>query len=69
MGYKYYVNAKNSGYCAMAIESYSGKSFIIAIINLVKFKFKYPIVDFEIRNGYKDCGECTDCPHYKKVGE
>lgn len=60
MGQKYYIEAKLSGYCGIAQESKSTKHFVIALITVIKYRLKYPIVNFYIRNGYKDCDKCNE---------
>ena len=60
MGRKYYIEAKLSGYCGIAQESKSTQHFIAALITVIKYRLKYPIVNFEIRNGYKNCSSCNE---------
>ena len=43
----------------MPQESKSCKTFMGFLFAVVKFRLKYPIVDAEIRNGYKDCESCN----------
>lgn len=59
MGYKYYVEARLSGYCSISQASKRCKTFIGFLIIIIKFRLKYPIVDADIRNGYKDCDKCN----------
>ena len=59
MGYKYYVDALLSGKCAFVQESKQCKSLLGFLITIVVFRFKYPIVNAMIRNGYQDCSRCT----------
>jgi hypothetical protein len=60
MGYKYYIKAYLNGACQLPQEYKNCKSFIVMLINLVIFRLKYPIVDIEIRNGYKNCAKCKN---------
>ena len=59
MGYKYYVYAVLSGFCSLPQESKNCKTFIGFLITIIRFRLKYPIVNAEIRNGYKDCDKCN----------
>ena len=59
MGYKYCVRAKLNGHCPILQEVKRCKTFIFFLITIIRFRLKYPIVDAEIRNGYKDCNKCN----------
>lgn len=59
MGSKYYVCGRLSGYCSIWQESKTCKTFLGCIVSLIIFRLKYPIVDVQVRNGYKDCDKCN----------
>ena len=60
MGWKYYIRARLSGYCRTSQDERLTKHFVIALFWLTIFRFKYPIVDLEIRNGYRNCDRCCN---------
>ena len=72
MGCKYYIKARLSGYCSIQQEARQCRTLIGCILTLIRFRIKYPIVDIEIRNGYKSCDKCKlgdnkpRCYHLRK---
>ena len=70
MGIKYEILCKESGLCPIWTSFCQTRIFIVAMLYMVIARFKYPIVDVNIRNGYIDCEKCNDihCPEkYKEV--
>lgn len=59
MGRKYFIASKLNGYCTSSIKSKAPKTIIGLVFWLIVFRAKYPIVDIEIRNGYKSCSYCS----------
>ena len=58
MGHKYFISARMSGICGVIQEGKTCKTFLGLIINLIIFRFKYPIVDVAVLNGYGNCDKC-----------
>lgn len=59
MGKKYCVTGRLNGYCKMNQACKYYNTLIGWIISIIIFRFKYPIVDATIRNGYSDCEKCV----------
>jgi hypothetical protein len=58
MGWKYSIHASLNGFCKLEQGQKTTRYFIVALFWLIVFSIKYPIVDFMVRNGYKDCNSC-----------
>lgn len=74
MGYKYCVRARLSGCCYIVQKSKRCKTLIGFLITIIMFRLKYPIVDADVRNGYKDCSKCNfgetkPLCYYRRKGE
>ena len=60
MGRKYCVWGYMNGYCEFPQKIKQSRKFIFILFWLIIFRFRYPIINFEIRNGYNDCNFCVD---------
>jgi len=58
MGWTYSIHACLNGHCKLNQKQKTTKCFIVALFWLIVFRLKYPIVDFMVRNGYKNCDDC-----------
>jgi len=59
MGWKYSIHARNNGYCRLNQSEKLTKHLGVALFWLMVFRVKYPIVDFMVRNGHKNCEKCV----------